>query len=153
MPYSGTPEEIKEKHRNNYLKHREKKLEQQRLYREKNKEKIKQHNKKYREKHKEKARVYHKEWAIKNKDKLKNYDQTEKCKKSRRISKWKHRRIIFHDWDLLYEIYLQTTNCDECKCLLNQCEKSRKCLDHDHSITDDNNVRNILCNSCNVKIK
>jgi len=67
------------------------------------------------------------------------------------INRWKHRGIIFHDYDLLYDIYLQTTHCDECKCLLNQCQKSRKCVDHDHSITDDYNVRNILCNSCNRK--
>jgi hypothetical protein len=67
------------------------------------------------------------------------------------INRWKHRGIIFHDYDLLYDIYLQTTHCDECKCLLNQCVKSRKCVDHDHTITDDNNVRNILCHCCNRK--
>jgi len=106
-------------------------------YRKKNKEKIEE----YREKHKEEA---------------KKYNQTEKGKKSHRISRWKHWGIIFHDWDLLYEIYLQTTNCDNCNCLLTydkRTTKTTKCVDHDHSITDDNNVRNILCNCCNVKIK
>jgi len=115
-------------------------------YRKKNKEKIKEYNKEYQ-----------KEYVLKNKQKKIEYDKkyrkTEKSKKSSRIASWKHWGIIFHDWDLLYEIYLQTTNCDNCNCLLNQCEKSRKCVDHDHSITDDNNVRNILCNCCNVKIK
>jgi len=96
----------------------------------------KQYDKKYREKHKEK---------------IKKYRQTEKYKKSDRISDWKRQGILFHDFHLLHDIYLQTTHCDGCNCLLNQCGKSRKCVDHDHDITDDNNVRNILCHSCNVK--
>jgi len=75
------------------------------------------------------------------------------AKKSRRISSWKSQGILFHDYNLLYEIYFKTTHCDECKCLLNQCSKSRKCMDHDHDITDDENVRNILCLSCNFKSK
>jgi len=105
-------------------------------------------------KDKEKRKQYHRQWYHKNREKIlqqqKEYHQTEKSKKSNRISDWKRQGIIFHDYDLLYEIYLQTTHCDECKCLLNQCQKSRKCLDHDHIITDDNNVRNILCHSCNA---
>ena len=50
-------------------------------------------------------------------------------------------------------MYINTTHCEneECKCLLNQCTKSRKCVDHNHNITDDDNVRDILCNSCNAK--
>ena len=106
----------------------------------KNREKILQKQKEYAKKNKEKKREY-----------VKKYQQTDQGKKSLRIAQWKHYGIIFHDWELLYEIYLQTTHCDECKCLLNQCEKSRKCIDHDHTITDDNNVRNILCCSCNIK--
>tara|TARA_R110002096_G_scaffold127750_3_gene275730 strand:- start:30 stop:335 length:306 start_codon:yes stop_codon:yes gene_type:complete len=80
-----------------------------------------------------------------------DYRQTEQGKKTDRISDWKRQGIIFHDFDLLHDMYLQTTHCDVCKCLLNQCGKSRKCVDHDHDITDDDNVRNILCNSCNRK--
>jgi hypothetical protein len=111
----------------------------------------KQYMKEYREKNKEKLKKYKKEYREKNKEKLKKYHQTDKYKKKCRIAKWKYYGIIFHDWDLLHEIYIQTTHCDECKCLLNQCVKSRKCVDHDHTITDDNNVRNILCHCCNRK--
>jgi len=76
------------------------------------------------------------------------------AKKSRRISSWKSQGILFHDYNLLYEIYFKTTHCDECKCQLTYDRYMRnttKCLDHDHSIIDDNNVRNILCHCCNNK--
>ena len=52
---------------------------------------------------------------------------------------------------MLYELYLKTSRCEYCNCELDKCSKSRKCLDHDHSITDRFNVRGILCNSCNRK--
>ena len=104
-------------------------------------------------KNKEKRKEQMKEYRFENKEKIKKYRQTPEYKKSERIIKWKSQGIIFHDWDLLHEIYIQTTHCDVCKCLLNQCGKSRKCVDHDHSITDDNNVRNILCHCCNNKMR
>ena len=117
--------------------------------------------KEYYLKNKEKIKQKQKEWYLKNKEKIqenrkeyeKKYRQTEQGKKTQRISKWKHQGIIFHDYDLLYEIFLQTTHCDECKCLLTydkRTTKTTKCLDHDHTITDDNNVRNILCHCCNA---
>ena len=84
-------------------------------------------------------------------NKMKEYRKTPQGKKSNRISQWKFKGIIFHDYDILYDIYMNTTHCNKCKCELNKCERSRKCMDHDHSITDTNNVRNIICNSCNVK--
>ena len=118
-------------------------------------EKIKEYQKEYREKHREKTKVLNKIYREKHKEKIKEehkvYSQTEQGKKTHRISTWKYRGIIFHDFDLLYEMYIQTTHCDQCKCKLNQCQKSRKCVDHDHTITDDDNVRNILCLSCNSK--
>ena len=123
----------------------------QKEYQLKNKEKIKEYNKEYREKHKEKAKECREKHKEKKKEYNKEYSQTEQGKKNLRINNWKYRGIIFHDFDLLHDMYLQTTHCDQCKCLLNQCEKSRKCVDHDHSITDDDNVRNILCVCCNFK--
>lgn len=113
------------------------------------------HKKRYLEK-REKLLQQTKNYQEKNKEKLKEYRQTEKYRKRNRISNWKHRGIIFHDYNLLYEMYLQTTHCDKCNCLLTYDKtttKTTKCLDHDHSITDDENVRNILCNCCNVKRK
>ena len=103
--------------------------------------------------HAEYMRQYRQDKKYKEKEKqyIKQYQKTEQGRKSTRIAQWKQQGILFHDYDLLYEIYLQTSHCDECNCQLNNCEKSRKCVDHDHSITYDNNVRNILCASCNSK--
>ena len=81
----------------------------------------------------------------------KEYNQTPKVKKSLRICDWKRQGIIFHDYDLLHDIYLSTTHCHFCNCELNQCNKSRKCVDHNHDIHDNENVREILCHSCNSK--
>jgi hypothetical protein len=107
----------------------------------------KENDKKYRES--QKGKENRKKYINQNRDKIKKQHL-----KPSRIHKWKSRGVIFHDWDLLYEIYLQTTHCDECKCLLTYDRYMRnttKCLDHDHTITDDNNVRNILCHCCNNK--
>jgi len=139
--------------------------EYQKKWYEENKDRIREqrneYNKQYRLKNKEKMKgqknEYLKQYRIKNKEKISQFEKerrkTLKHKKSTRISVWKHRGVIFHDYDLLYDIYLQTTHCDECKCELNTNTYTRKCLDHDHDITDDENVRNILCMCCNTKRK
>lgn len=140
----------KEQKRQWYLKNKEKMKE----YREENKEKAKEYQKEYREKHEEKAKEYQKEYHEKHKEKIKEYYQTEQGKKISRINNWKRRGIIFHDFDLLYKMYIETTHCDECKCELTTgryITNTTKCVDHDHSITDDDNVRNILCVWCNNK--
>ena len=103
-------------------------------------EKLKQYKKEYYHKNKEKNKQYYKE-----------YNQTPLNRKKIRINRWKRWGIIFHDYDLLHDIYLSTTHCYFCKCLLNQCGSSRKCVDHNHDIHDNDNVREILCNSCNVQ--
>ncbi len=107
------------------------------------------------EKRKQYAKEYQKKYYKENKDiimeRTKTYrDEYNKSSKGI-ISTWKFRGIIFHDYELLYDIYINTTHCDVCKCELNKCTRSRKCVDHDHSITDTDNVRNILCNVCNSK--
>lgn len=75
--------------------------------------------------------------------------------KEQRICKWKRWGIIFHDWDLLYDIYTECKVCDYCKCVLKSGftyqSSNTKSLDHDHSITDYDNVRGILCQVCNLK--
>jgi len=111
---------------------------------EKKKEYMKKYDKHYREKNKEYYKQYYRQY-------MKEYINTSKGKKVTRISSWKTQGIIFHDYDLLYDIYIHTTHCDYCKCELDKCNKSRKCLDHDHSTTDIENVRGILCFHCNVK--
>ena len=104
---------------------------------------------------KEKERQKQKEWREKNREKLKQYNKTEACKKSKRISTWKRQGIITEDYDALYEKFINTENCELCNVVLTTSRyttKTTRCMDHDHSITDRDNVRNIICNSCNVKL-
>jgi hypothetical protein len=108
-------------------------------------EKRKQYRREYRKKNKEKLNKQDKEYYYKK------YRKTESCRKSHRIARWKQQGILCFDYDLLNELYLKTTHCEFCNCELNKCPKSRKCLDHDHTITDRFNVRGVLCNSCNAK--
>mgnify|MGYP000459732909 CR=1 FL=1 len=72
------------------------------------------------------------------------------CIKYRRIQSWKCWGIISNDWDLLHSKYLNTSKCDFCKREINE---KNKCVDHDHDINDKDNVRGILCRSCNSQDK
>ena len=111
------------------------------------------------EKRKQYHKEYNKEWREKNREKRKLYDkkyrQTEQRKKSNRISDWKRQGIITEDYDALYEKFINTKNCELCNVVLTTDKirtKTTRCLDHDHDITDRDNVRNIVCNSCNLSL-
>ena len=128
--------------------------EYQRQYRLKNKEKLKESQRRYNLKNKEKRKENRKEYHLKNKEKRKEWRETESGIKSHRISGWKYIGVITDDWDALYDHYLKTSFCDFCKIELTYDRhntKTTKCLDHDHSITDRPNFRNILCHPCNTK--
>tara|TARA_R110000787_G_scaffold143192_1_gene256832 strand:+ start:236 stop:661 length:426 start_codon:yes stop_codon:yes gene_type:complete len=131
-----TTEERKEYMRLYRIKHKE----QRRLYRINHKEKLNEQNRLYRLNHKEERKEYIRLWQ-----------QTDQGKKTNTISNWRHRGILCFDFDLLYDIYLSTTHCEFCQVELNTNGSTRKCLDHNHDITDRFNIRGILCNSCNVK--
>jgi len=127
-----TKEEINEHRRQYYLKNKEKHQE----YYLKNRETILQSQRQYR---------------LNNKDKRKEYNKTEARTKSRRIRTWKKYGILCFDWDLLHELFIKTTHCEYCNCELYGVGNNKKCMDHDHDITDRFNVRGVLCQICNVR--
>ena len=101
----------------------------------KDKQKRMEYHKNYREKNREKKRAYQKE-----------YSKTFQGKKTNRISMWKRRGIIC-DYDAVYDVYVKETNCWWCnKEFVSSADRN---LDHDHDITDGENIRGILCNYCN----
>ena len=75
--------------------------------------------------------------------------------KSSKIKNWKNQGIISDDWDKTYERYIKTLYCEKFSCKLvrqphPRCRETA-CIDHDHLITGKENIRNILCMSCNSK--
>ena len=62
------------------------------------------------------------------------------------IAKWKHRGVIYHDFDELIEVYINTNKCSHC---LKEFKTSQeRKLDHCH---ESGAFRKIVCNSCNIK--
>jgi len=121
-------------------------------YRAKNKEKEKARIKEYRAKNKEKEALKKKEWYQKNKERIKSYKKqyySENRDKSR-IRKWKSQGIIDGDFPLLNEVFEKETHC--WICCVEYSKTRRKCVDHDHSIKDQPNVRYICCHSCNSNV-
>ena len=105
-----------------------------------NKDKQKEFCAIYYAKNKEIYKKRAKEWAKNNPD---------KDKKIHMIARWKRSGIIADDWDNVYKIYIDTTNCDYCKKEF-KTSKDRQC-DHDHDIIDANNIRGFICVVCNLK--
>lgn len=61
------------------------------------------------------------------------------------IYKWKSRGVIYHDFDELYQTYINTMVCDHC--LKEFTSTQDRCMDHCH-ITGE--FRKIVCKKCNV---
>ena len=120
-----TDEEKIERRKISQKKYRENNTEYYKIYQENNKEKLKEYNKKY--------------------------SQTPEGMKSRTISTWKHRGLIYEDYDSLYGHYLNANNCDECGIKFGKYGGDCgdwKCMDHDHKTGA---FRNFLCNTCNLR--
>ena len=93
----------------------------------------------------------------KQKESVKKYAKSPKGIKANRIKHWKAQGIIVEDWHKFYDYYLSITNCEKCDKLLTsgreKFQNTTKCADHDHTINDRPNFRQILCNSCNSEDK
>ena len=115
----------------------EEKAAYKRLHRINNREEVLKKEKIYRDKNKDKNKV----------NQLK-FLKTDKGKKYKITKRWKEIGLISDNYDKIYEIYLNTEECDNCGIELNQDGATKKCMDHDHS---NGFFRNILCKSCNNK--
>ena len=83
------------------------------------------------------------------------FRHSEKGYKLHRIDQWRNKYNIICDYDSIYEIFINTTNCDYCNKELQSISNKKvssnsRCLDHCHSCGA---VRGILCNPCNIKNK
>ena len=139
-------------------------------YRDKNKEKTKARNKKFREENPDYGKKYMEKYCQENKEhllaekkkwRLNNLEKDaenskkwrknnpEKAHKSNLISNWKKAGIISKDWDATYSDYLNCQYCEWCDELFNPDIHNGKCLDHDHNINNEVNIRGVLCRDCN----
>ena len=158
----------KEYDRLRYLAMKEKKLKQVKDYYKANKEKVKEYQKEYNKDNKEyiakrqsdyQKKEYKKDpdkfhkrnhkWRNANPEKVKEYVESESYKKMAKISRWKFHGIIWDDYDIIHKLYMKATNCDYCNKEFKD-SLDRHC-DHDHAITDANNIRGFLCRECNTK--
>ena len=81
-----------------------------------------------------------KEWS-------KIYYKSKKGIKSARLSQWKKNGLIAINYDIIFERWWNSSNCENCKC--EYTEDNIKCMDHDHKT---GLFRNILCNACNANL-
>ena len=86
--------------------------------------------------------------SIKNK---KTYNKPENIKK-RKISNWKSQGICSRNWDNLYNVYINTNKCDNCKIKIVKYNlkmtNNTKTLHHNHDL---GTPIAIVCNLCNIK--
>ena len=137
-------------------------------YYENNREKVKARNTAYRENNRETIKTYNKENSEKTKAYMIEYRKNnrekiqinaiawikanpEKHKKIHTIADWKKHGLICDDYDKLYSLYLQSTNCEECGCKYSMWGDGSgrfRCMDHDHLT---GLFRNFLCSICNIR--
>tara|TARA_R110000803_G_scaffold38352_1_gene82853 strand:+ start:213 stop:602 length:390 start_codon:yes stop_codon:yes gene_type:complete len=78
------------------------------------------------------------------------YEKTDKGKKARTKTSWKRQGLDMSNFEEIYELYLDTTNCQKCNILfINDGGGSKKCMDHCH---DTGMFRNVICSRCNNRL-
>ena len=122
---------------------KEKKRERTRKWKAKNKEKIKEYNNTYLNENKDKVNEKNRNWRSNNKDKIREYKRTPKEIKGAIIRGWKKKGVIC-DYDIIYEIYVDTKECDYCKFVFPSTRYRH--LDHNH---ESGEIRGIICSKCN----
>ena len=118
----------------------------------KTREEILAQRKEYREANKEKLALKFKEWYEINREVTQ--ERAQKWKKENpkklKIIAWKKIGIIDADLGAVYDMWIKETNCMICN--IEYCVSNHRCLDHDHGIKDDDNIRYVCCRNCNVHI-
>ncbi len=152
LRYLANKEKRKQQVKDYYQANKEKVKEYQKDYNENNRDKIQQRQKEYQQKeYKKDPEKFHKKnkkWRNNNPEKVKAYEESDLYKKQCKIRRWKHQGIIHNDWENIHDIYMDTNNCDYCKKQFkNTLDRN---LDHNHNITESNNIRGILCRVCNT---
>tara|TARA_R110000796_G_C14329719_1_gene408961 strand:- start:90 stop:611 length:522 start_codon:yes stop_codon:yes gene_type:complete len=123
--------------------------ESKKKYYEANKDKVIAANKKYQEANKDKVKANKKIYYESNIENIKIYRQTPKAKKCHTITSWKYQGIITDDYDSIYELYMEQNHCWNCEKEFTSSQDRQ--LDHNHLINDCDNIRGILCRTCNTK--
>ena len=98
-----------------------------------------------------KAKENKKQYYLDNKEKINQYRKDNHKQKT--IIQWKYQGVIDNDYDLFYDYFITQTNCWICDKVFNKdIVMDRRCLDHDHDLLDEPNIRYICCNYCNLYI-
>ena len=84
------------------------------------------------------------------------YNQTPKGKKTHKMSDWKRRGLIWttqEEIDEIYNRYLNSKYCEIFVCSKEYKNSKDKHMDHDHQNGKYGPFRNVLCKSCNSKMR
>tara|TARA_R110000737_G_scaffold86329_1_gene118884 strand:- start:3081 stop:3509 length:429 start_codon:yes stop_codon:yes gene_type:complete len=77
---------------------------------------------------------------------MNEYSKTTNGKKANLKNQWK-RTGLLGDYDIIWNEYINTNNCNQCNCEFTQ--KNKKCMEHSHNTGE---FRGIVCNSCNTNM-
>jgi len=143
LRYLEKKEEIKARVKKRYEENSESIKAYQKIYNEANKEFVAERQSNY-----DKQRYLENPEIYKNRNLKSKLNNPESSRKSERLSNWRKYGIICDDMDSVYIHYLNCNRCEYC----DEPFKSDydRCLDHDHSIIDRNNIRGVLCRKCNT---